>query len=357
MMLDPFGSVIGRMPLILGNGIWDEDIYRYHMFGTSVANSGGNTFALVSQDDWTSSTSTELYVVGGASPGTPFWYTNGSYAATTSPAAGATTATTGLLSQPLASSATYGGANPTTSTHYIQTASAIRVRPISAQDTTSGVFMVAYTKDSVSAPLDGVDYGTVKAYGSDVVTYKEMACSNWNPGEWLEMPAVPVEREAFASRPAVGTVATSVKFPAIGFFATGCASGQAFEVEAVAIYQFEIQQSDRVKSWYYDGGLHDVPPTYGNSRPTSSTRSVRTNDEVRKMVYQASRVQPRRLLESHPTIHPKNPRTQQALKIAADSSPTLWQKIKGLLGNAGKYVTGNLDKILLGAAKFLPMLL
>jgi len=355
MLLDPWGDVISRMPLILGNGIWDEALFRYYMFGTMTANSSGVAYANLAQDNWSSALTASQFISTSA-VGKPFWYTGSTYAVATSPIYGATEATTGLFGVTIAANTSFGGANPNSETHYNNTAAAIRVRPISASDTTSGTVMVAYTKDTANYPLTGKTYGEVRAYPDDVVTIEERACANWHPDKWLEMPAIPVERRAFESQ-IPGTAQVSVRIPYVAVFVTGAAASQAFEVEGVLIYQFEEEGSNRV----YE---HDIVDS-GSSRPQVSgsaaygkNRSVRSFDDMQKVAYHAANlVRPRLLNSKFTSMHPANERTKDAVAVTAKTNPSFLDKIGGLLRKGASFVGSNLDKILLGAAKALPLII
>lgn len=288
MQLNPWGPV-SRLPLILGNGVYEERIYRYKLSGTMVANGALKTFALLCADSWNQAASTDHFM-GTSTVGNPGWYTNASYAASTSPAVGATTATAGLLALPLASDVTYGGANPKASTHVLNTACAVRVKPISTSDTTGGEIMVAFTRDPYEYPLTGVDFGTVFGYPDDVVVKHRVSCANWSPDTWLEIPAIPVERRAFEAQLPDASGTTSVERPMLGVFATGLATGESFDVECCLIYQVETDGSNEVH------GLHIVPShaTSYRDRPHPANqhlaggRPVTTQDRAQLSSYSAS---------------------------------------------------------------------
>lgn len=347
MVLEPFGDVISRVPLILGNGIWDEDLFAYKMYGTAVANTVGFTCALLCQDSWSTGTSSDQYVaISGGTSGLPLFWTVNAYAPNTSPAVGATVAG-GIEAEVLYSGTTAGGASPNSQTHYLQSASAIRVRPISTADNTSGTFMVAYTKDIVQCPLTGVTYWDVKAYPSDIVTYVEYACPNWKSKEWLTIPSVPVEREAYESV-IPGAVQLTLRQPTVGFFAIGCVDGQQFEVEAISIYQFEVAASDRVE---------ETRPEHLDNAPTQGTRAVMTGDEMHKALFQTAQVASPKVGSANMALaHPRNVNTQKSLSLVAKRRPSVGQRIKHALASAGRYAIRNVDKLLLGAAKFIPFI-
>jgi hypothetical protein len=344
------------MPLILGNGIWEEDLYRYTMYGEAVCNASGVAFATLSQDLWlaVAAAAADSYV-GTVTPGKPLWATNASYVGATSPAQAATVATAGLIGSSLASDGTYGGANPVPNTRLLQTASAIRARPISKADDFAGQIMVAYTKDTVNYPLTGVSFDTVRAYPDDVVIKRIDMCANWPNDAWLEMPSLPVERQAFQAHlpysGGAGAGNVTVDHPTVAIFAEGLTTGQSFEVEAVAIYQFEITGSDRVEDVMSPIGA--PPVTYqsessGNgvvytNRPPQQMRGMMTDIRGMSLANRAARrVTGRRVPAKHMgNVHIKNPRSMATATAVLEEHPSLISRIRGIPRKAWNYIKSN----------------
>jgi len=364
MVLDPWGPIT-RMPLLLGNGIWDEDLYRYYMFGTLTGNASGVAFGLFDQDNWQSSAGGDVYM-GYTTVGHPLWYTDANFVGTTSPAHAATTATAGVLSQPLASNNDYGGAAPDSSTHYVQTASALRVRPISTSDNTSGLIMVVYTKDVTNYPLTGVSYSTVEGYPDTVAIKKSIPLANWAPNTWLEIPAIPHERVSFESKIAVATGTTNVQVTSsIGVFCTGMQASQSVEIQAISVYQVEEDDSARVADAFTEPsagpgvGAHGPGTHYENTGP----RAVMSRDRAQLLTHHArenmrARVGVERNMGS---VHPRNPRSKAAARAMLRAEPSLGGRIKSFFSNGYNkvkdYVKDNWLSLLIKGAEGAAMLL
>lgn len=359
MVLDPWGAIT-RMPLILGNGIWDEDLFRYHMYGTITANTNGLGYGLLGQDNWQSASSSDVFM-GYSVVGTPLWYTDATYAPSLSPADADTVAITGLNSTKLATSTDYGGASPTLYTHILQSASAIRLRPISSADNTSGTVMVAFTKDTKNCPLTGVSYETVLGYSPNIVIRKEIPLAGWTPEKWLELPAIPHERDAFDSVPceANGKLVVSPAM-ALGIFCRGMQASQSIEVEAVAIYQIEENETARVNDTFSAGASPEIPD---NKYANQHGRAVMSPTQAQMLTHHAREALVPRYTHSRNlgSVHLRNPRSQVAAQAMLRSKPGLGSRIKGFFGKAANkvkdYVKDNWLSLLIKGAEAGAMLL
>lgn len=325
MVLDPWGPAT-RMPLILGNGVWEEQLFRYHMYGTITANSVLAGFALLSQDEWTDSTSADQ-IMGYSVVGIPLWTTDATYVGNSSPSAGAAVGS-GRLGIPLSSDTSYGGADPANTKHYVQTASAVRCRPISNADTTSGEVMVAWSKDTSNYPLTNVSFDDVQGYPQDVCIRKIVPMANWKPDQWLELASIPRERDAFSSTKAVanGSVVVSGSGSTLGVFTKGMTAGQSVEVEGVAIYQVEEEGNNRVTDAY--SATVVIPGHHVGNSP--NRRGVMSGERAEALAYHAgesigARLAPASQLGSP---HMRNPRSVGAAKALARAEPNLPQRAK-----------------------------
>jgi len=358
MIADPWGPVT-RMPLILGNGVWDEDLYRYHMYGEIVVNSSLGGFALLGQENWYQSIGqSSCNYLAPSSVGKPLYCTNASFVGSSSPIAGAAAAT-GSVGTGLASDTTYGGANPTLYTHVLQTASALRVQPLSNSDTLAGEVMIAWTRDVVVYPLEGVPFTTVRGYPDDVVVKKIMPLEGWKNDHWLELSAIPLEREAFDSIAPLAAGTVTQPYAALGVFIEGAASATSLRVEAVAVYQIETNGSNEVADAY-----STATQTHGADPPADKWSSTARGILSPEKAMMSSERMARSITSRYaPTSrmgrpHPRDPRTQIATSSLVHSNPTLGSRIKGALSKGWNYVKNpsNWLDMLLGAAKIVPQI-
>jgi hypothetical protein len=349
MVADPWGPV-ARMPLILGNGIFDESIFRYHMYGTMVSNSVFTSSSLLGVENWDNVGGDNF--MGYTSVGYPLWYTDAAFVGDSSPALAATTATTGLSAAPLSSTASYGGANPTANIQILQTAAAIRARPISTADTTGGLIMIATSSDQIAFPLTGVTYDEVRSYPSEFVNIVERSMANWESEEYIEMSVIPQHRHAFESNAPIAAGSAAVPTAYVGIYCKGMAAGQSVEIEAVSIYQVEETGGDRVYESFTANKInHDS--TYGSHYNGSerSGRAVMSPDAATLAAYHlGSQVRPRVVpAKQMGTVHIRNPRSAAAATAVIRHNPGLWDRIKGFASSGVKYVKDNWLQLLLKA--------
>jgi len=218
-------------------------------FEIQAATSGPNAIAFVAMamDNWYGPTGAAGYQYASYSGGTqgyPIWYTNTSYVSASTPAAGATVATAGLLSQQLP--LLDGQVTSTSNVRLV--AAGMRVFSDAPVNTAQGKLCIATTSRPGGTAAQGTfistNYSTISSIPTDVMSFQTEPCAGWKAGHSMYAVAIPSDPNCFQffNPPATGNA--DYRNPQIIAILSGGAAGQTFTAQCVYDYEFDVGVSN-----------------------------------------------------------------------------------------------------------------
>lgn len=243
-LADPTTKMPSGVPFDLGPTLQRNEIAQISMSGTATANSSGFCFVAACPDGWLgaeggyalgAAPATAKYA-GYTTQGTPVWYSNSSYVATTTPADGATTATTGLLSVALGGKLDAGIA---AGTEYRFISGCLEVWSTTPAQTAQGEIIVCSSNDPGSdGSLMSKGFSDLEAAEPENVSTSVHSMPNWGSAKKVRAIMIPYDQEAYVSKRMESAGSTTFKVPSVACVASGFASGQTLQFKVTYNYEY-----------------------------------------------------------------------------------------------------------------------
>jgi len=265
---EPFG-----VPLLLGNFSRRTIKVQIDFEVTAIANALGFAFVAVNCDGWVGDQAAAAQIKYASYPtgvqGTPIWSSNASYVGAFLPAATATTAVAGLLSNQLP----VLDGQVTSTSNIRMVAAGLRVFSDSAVNTAQGKLAIIATTRPYGGSAAGAvtlsNYATLSTMPDDLVSFQSEPCAGWKAGHVLRATAIPTDPTCFEffNPPGAGTATFS--YPQLAAVLSGGAPNQTFTAQIVYDYEFDMGMT------YVTGTTTD--PVIGTDSGTLSSHIATMN--------------------------------------------------------------------------------
>jgi len=237
------------VPAILGTAVVRTSKAQLLYELNIIANASGFAFCSVSIEGWTDNSGTVqsgnlMSSYSGGTQGYPIWYTDSTFAGTTFPTDGATTATAGLLRQQQQLIDPSFGQNQ----RYRVVAVGLRAVTVAPAQTAQGKLAVISTSrpwsSAANGAIAGSTYATFAGLPEDIADFKSIGIPGMVADRPLACFAVPPGDDAFTMYTPPATGRSTFMYPQMAVMLTGAASGQTANVQIVYDYEFTMGTSN-----------------------------------------------------------------------------------------------------------------
>ncbi len=249
-LADPTTISPKGMPSNIGANLNPKSQAQYTLNGTAVANASGFAFVAFCTD-WAQGTALgggTVKYCGHTTQGTPVWFSNASYVGTATPAIGATTATTGLLSLALPGKFESGVGS---TTEFRQISACIDIWSEAPSDTAQGSVVLLSSISPDGGPgnggLDSMSFSTGVDSDPEMISRKIITHDTLGK-TYHRAIALPFDQEASIWRevPSAGT--TAMYYPSLTAICGGFAANQSLRFKITINYEYTTPAGYRIES-------------------------------------------------------------------------------------------------------------